>query len=326
MSEAPQPQAILRGRVLALLRWLAAIALLALLFHFIPFVPLKTALSKVPPASLLAVLLLYVLALLIATLKWHMIVGAAGAALPLAASAQCFASGLFGDLFLPSVIGGDLARLAVGISRSPRPAAMVTGNVADRLLDASAQLSLVSLGFVLLPSALPAELEVPARKILLLSAAGGLFLLALLLLLHRPLLRGRSRRFRRRLAAVRHASGSVARRPRLLLAGFLLGLLIQSSYILLTFYLSGLCGLALPLRVWFFAWPLAKFAALLPVTQGGIGVRETAFLLLLVPFGASAAAVLATGIVWEGVIIAGGLFAGLCAFTLKTLGPGPRRR
>ena len=321
MSEPTQPRTILHGGVPALLRWLVAIALLALLFHFIPFAPLKTALSRVPLSRLLAVLLLYVLALLAATLKWHMIVGAAGAALPLATSAQCFASGLFGDLFLPSVIGGDIARLAVGISRSPRPAAVVTGNVADRLLDASAQLSLVLLGFVLLPSALPAALEIPARKFLFFSASGGLFLLALLLLLRRPLFGGRSRRFRRRLAGVRHALGSVARRPLLLVAGFLGGLAIQSSYILLTFYLSGLCGLALPLGVWFFAWPLAKFAALLPITQGGIGVRETAFLLLLVPFGASAPAVLATGIVWEGVIIAGGLFAGLSAFLLKTLEP-----
>jgi len=326
MSEAAQPQTIFRRPLFVLLRWLAALLLLALLFHFIPFAPLRTALSRVPPSRFVIVLLLYFLALTVAIAKWHLVVNAAGAALPFSASTQCFASGLFGDLFLPSVIGGDIARLAVGISRSARPAAVVTGNVADRLLDAGAQISLVLAGFILLPSALPAALQIPARRILLFLAAGVLLALGLLFFLHRPLLQGRSRRFRRGLAQVRHSLRSVSRRPRLLLAGFLLGLAIQSSYILLTFYVSHSCGLELPLRVWFFAWPLAKFAALLPITQGGIGVRETAFVVLLVPFGAPAALVLATGIVWEGVILAGGLSAGLAAFLLRTLEPPRTRR
>jgi uncharacterized membrane protein YbhN (UPF0104 family) len=67
------------------------------------------------------------------------------------------------------------------------------------------------------------------------------------------------------------------------------------------------------LRVWLFAWPLAKLAALLPLTQGGIGVREAALVALLAPFGAAGTLVLAAGLVWEGVIVAGGLIAGLAA-------------
>jgi glycosyltransferase 2 family protein len=35
-----------------------------------------------------------------------------------------------------------------------------------------------------------------------------------------------------------------------------------------------------------FAWPLAKIAAVVPITQGGIGVREAALVVLLAPFGA----------------------------------------
>src|SRR5216683_1771271 len=65
------------------------------------------------------------------------------------------------------------------------------------------------------------------------------------------------------------------------------------------------------------AWPLAKIAAVMPITQGGIGVREAALVVLLAPFGAPASQVLATGIVWEGVIITAGLLAGLTAFLLR---------
>jgi len=38
-----------------------------------------------------------------------------------------------------------------------------------------------------------------------------------------------------------------------------------------------------PLYVWLFAWPLGRISVLLPVTQGGIGVREAA----LAAFGAA---------------------------------------
>jgi uncharacterized membrane protein YbhN (UPF0104 family) len=149
------------------------------------------------------------------------------------------------------------------------------------------------------------------------GAAVAAIVLLLALILHRPLLRGHSIRFRRRLAQIRHAIRSISRHPHRLVFGWLLGTSVQGTYILLTALVGISCGLVLPLRVWLFAWPLAKMAAVLPITQGGIGVREAALVVLLAPFGAPAARVLATGIVWEGVIIAGGLLAGLTALLLR---------
>ena len=309
-----------------MLRWAAAFAILALLFHVFPMAQLRDALSRVPLTRFLAVLLIYLVALTGGITKWHVVVNSAGAQLNFAASAQCYTSGLFGALFLPSIIGGDVARLAVGISRSPHPAAVITGNVADRFLDVAAQLTLVSFGFILLPGSLPVALQAPARHLLFAGAAVAAIVLLLALILHRPLLRGHSIRFRRRLAQIRHAIRSISRHPHRLLFGWLLGTSVQGTYILLTALLAISCGLALPLRVWLFAWPLAKMAAVLPITQGGIGVREAALVLLLAPFGAPAARVLATGIVWEGVIIAGGLLAGLTALLLRRAETNSNRR
>jgi uncharacterized membrane protein YbhN (UPF0104 family) len=101
-----------------------------------------------------------------------------------------------------------------------------------------------------------------------------------------------------------------------LLLGWILGTAIQTAFLVLTAKLAVACGLQLPLRDWFFAWPLAKLAAVLPLTQGGIGVREAALVGLLSPFGAAPHLVLAAGLVWEAVVISGGLIAGLVAFVL----------
>jgi uncharacterized membrane protein YbhN (UPF0104 family) len=194
---------------------------------------------------------------------------------------------------------------------------VITGNVADRFLDVAAQLTLVSLGLMLLPGSLPVPLQAPAKRVLLAGVLAAAILFGLVVALHRPLLRGRSIRFRRRLAQLRHAIRAVSRRPWRLVFGWLLGTSVQGTYVLLTALLGITCGLDLPLRVWLFAWPLAKIAAVMPITQGGIGVREAALVVLLAPFGAPASQVLATGIVWEGVIITAGLLAGLTAFLLR---------
>lgn len=306
-----------RAWAITLLRWFAAIAVLALLFHFLPFAPLRAALARVPPLRFVFILVLYMAAHAVGILKWRMVVNAAGAKLDFSTSAQCYLGGLFGTLFLPSIIGGDVVRLAVGLRRSPRPAAVLAGNVADRFLDVAAQAGLVLLGLALLPGSVSSEFAPSVRKALLVFALLALLALALGILIYRPLLRGRSVRFRRKLARLRHAMRSVRGRPHILGIGWLLGTFIQFSFVFLTALLAISCGLLLPLRVWLFAWPLAKIAALLPLTQGGIGVREAALVALLVPFGAPAPLTLASGLIWEGIIIAGGLLAGALAFLLR---------
>jgi glycosyltransferase 2 family protein len=317
MTADPLPKKSSRGWIFLVLRWAAALLILGILFYLLPLVPLRSALARVPLTLFIAVLLIYLVAVTGGITKWHTVVNAAGAQLSFAASAECYTSGLFGALFLPSIIGGDVARLAVGISRSPRPAAVITGNLADRFLDVAAQLTLVSLGLILLPGSLPTPLEKPAKSVLFAGLLAAVILAGLVAALRRPLLRRRSIRIRRRLAQLRHAIRAVSRRPWRLVFGWLLGTSVQGTYVVLTALLGIACGLNLPLRVWLFAWPLAKIAAVMPITQGGIGVREVAMVILLAPFGALAPQVLATGIVWEGEIITAGLLAGLTAFLLR---------
>lgn len=312
-----------RGRFLITLRWLAAAAVIGVLLHFLPLHLLAEAIRRVPVTTFLLILLGYLCAHALGIAKWRMVVNAAGAQLDFRTSAQCYAGGLFGTLFLPSIIGGDVVRLAVGLRRSPNPAGVLAGNVVDRFVDVAAQGGLVLVGIVLLPGALPASLQSQAKKTLLFLAAGFAILVFLTLLLYRPLFGGRSIRFRRRLARLRHALRSVSGAPHVLLFAWMMGTAVQTTFLVLTARLAEACGLVLPLRDWFFAWPLAKLAAVLPLTQGGIGIREAALVGLLSPFGAAAHLVLAAGLVWEAVVISGGLCSGLVAFLLGESGQAP---
>jgi uncharacterized membrane protein YbhN (UPF0104 family) len=305
-----------RGRLLIIFRWLAAAAVIGVLLHFLPLHLLAEAIRRVPIAMFLAILLGYLCAHAVGIAKWRMVVNSAGGQLDFRTSAQCYTGGLFGTLFLPSIIGGDVVRLAVGLRRSPNPAAVLAGNVADRFIDVAAQGGLVLVGLLLLPGSLPASLQGQARKAAFYLGAVFLVLIFATLVLYRPLLGGRSFHFRRRLARLRHALRSVSGAPQILLGAWLMGTAIQTAFLLLTAKLAEFCGLVLPLRDWFFAWPLAKLAAVLPLTQGGIGVREAALVGLLSPFGAAPHLVLAAGLVWEAIVISGGLVSGFAAFLL----------
>lgn len=315
-----------RSWVIVALRWLAALGVLSVLVHFLPLHLLGQAIARVPWTRLFLILTAYLLVHAVGIAKWRMVVNAAGARVDFLTSAQCYTGGLFATLFLPSIIGGDVVRLAVGLRRSPNPAAVLAGNVTDRFLDMCAQAGLVLLGLVLLPGSLANTLGHEMRRGLFVAVAVLAVAVLLLGVLSKLLLRGRSVRFRRRLARLRHALRSGWQRPHILILGWLLGSAIQFSFLVMTALIAKSCGLpptVVPLRVWLFAWPLAKIAALLPLTQGGIGVREAALVGLLSPFGAPAHLVLATGLVWEGVVIAGGLIAGLTAFVLRSNTPLP---
>src|SRR5437879_12928357 len=116
--------------------------ILGVLLYLLPLAPLRNALSRVALTRFMAVLLIYLLVLAGGIAKWHTVVNSAGAQLGFACSVECYTSGLFGALFLPSIIGGEFARLAVGISHRARPPAGLTGNVADRFRVAAGEVRL----------------------------------------------------------------------------------------------------------------------------------------------------------------------------------------
>src|SRR5260370_7294972 len=106
------------GRLLIVLRWLAAAAVIGVLLRFLPLHLLAEAIRRVPVATFLAIVLGYLCAHTVGIAKWRMVVNAAGAQLDFRTSAQCYAGGLFATLFLPSFIARAVVRLPVHLPRT----------------------------------------------------------------------------------------------------------------------------------------------------------------------------------------------------------------
>jgi uncharacterized membrane protein YbhN (UPF0104 family) len=295
------------------LRLLASAVILGLLFALLPFHALVDALRRMPSWAWVVAVGAYLGLHLIGVAKWRMLIGASGARLSSAEAVRCYYTGLFANTFLPSLVGGDIVRAGLAIRLSGSTSGVLLGSLVDRMQDVIGLAALAGIGMLLLPSALDEQ----SRGVFLalgLGLAAFVALVSALVVLLPP--RRIPMRIRRRMVRPRRAFRALAGRPGHLAAAFLLGMLLQTLQVVLNAWLGLLIGIHVSAVVWLFVWPLAKIASLLPVTQGGLGVREAANVALFAPFGVPGVAALAVSLVFQAIIISGGLVGGALALVV----------
>lgn len=286
---------------------------LALLLTFVPFKQVWSAIKSIPPSLSWGLLGVYMVLHLLGVAKWRLLINVAGANVTFAQAVRCYYGGLFGNVFLPSLVGGDLVRAGMAFAVSRSRAAIVLGSLIDRTEDVVGLGGVAAMGALLLPRSLDPQ----SRKVF--WAFGGALAVAGVLGLG-TLFAIPARKFpfkvRRIMVKLRRAGRSMYGRPGRVLLCLCLGVILQVCQVAINFWLGVACGLHVAFGVWLFAWPLAKVSALLPVTQGGIGVREVALIGLLAPFGAPSVLTAAAGLVFEAITTIGGLMAGILAFLI----------
>lgn len=288
-------------------RLLVSAGMIAALFVFLPASGILSAMRQVSPRLVGAVLLGFLAGHVLAAIKWRLLLSACGLTTKAGRVLRAHGAGLFANLCLPSLVGGDLLRTALAARPSGRIEVALVGTMADRLLDTMALGLLVAAAALFLPGSLTdtaAGVLVPVVALLLLAG-----LVAATLLFLEPGWLPTS--LRERLAAARGALRALVGRPFVATTALLIALLVQAGFVALNIGLGRAVGLSLPLAAWFFLWPLAKLAALAPISLGGIGVREVAFAALVAPFGATPTLAVGQSLLWEVVLIAGGLGGGL---------------
>jgi glycosyltransferase 2 family protein len=291
-------------------RWIrpfVSFGLLALLLWFLPWDQVREAFGRLPLLAWGGVLMGFLLGHRLGVEKWRMLVNAGRATLNRADAVRCYAAGLFTNMCLPSIVGGDVLRAALATKATGRPEAAVLGGLADRVSDTIALLMLLFAGGALAHSVLPGWGKQAVVYALVLTVVVSGILLPLML--RRPLKRWPAR-IRRPAGRALVALRRLVRQPRVGAAAFVLSIIIQSSFVLLNAWMAHGIGVNIPLVAWFLVWPLSKLAALVPVTLGGLGVREATLAALLVPFGVTPALGVVTALLWQTVLITGGLLSG----------------
>ena len=147
---------------------------------------------------------------LLGVVKWRLTLHLSNARLTFAQALRCYYAGLFGTVFLPSVVGGDVVRMGLAFRIERNRAGVLLGSLVDRLLDTISLAVVAGIGVLLLPGALDPRHRraFVALAVVFTLACGALFLLLRTLPWRRlPF------KLRRALVKIRLAWRSMASRP-----------------------------------------------------------------------------------------------------------------
>jgi uncharacterized membrane protein YbhN (UPF0104 family) len=244
--------------------------------------------------------------LVVSAIRWKVLLRAAGVPMPLASAVRLYFVSFFFNFLLPTSVGGDVVRAMGASARAPLP--VVAGTIlVERFL-----------GFgCLLVIGLAASLLVPslatARGALLAAtgafAAGGLVLALAPLPEARP--GGLPGRVLGGLRSTALEFRSFGFHPRALVAGTLLSLVWQGALVLANVLLSdGLGGVA-SLRTLAAVVPVVQAVTMIPVSFGGLGLREMGYEFFFASAGLDPAHGVALGACFLGVSVALAVKGGL---------------
>ena len=241
--------------------------------------------------------------------KWRLLAVPLGFDQPLRAFTLYYLAGMYLNLFAPSTVVGDLGRgvLLAGNGGGIGPA--LQSVLADRVSGLVMLLWVSAAGFMLFgPTVLPAALCYGTIAAAFLSVAGWWVLPRVIGRLFSPWhrLRWLVEQF---LLPYQTETGVLGRACGLAIVCHLCQLSLQVL-------LAHALGLAVPVWYLLLFIPLVHILSALPLSLGGVGVREGGYVVFLALIGIGRDEALAFGLLWSALVLGSGLVGGLVLLLL----------
>lgn len=250
-------------------------------------------LRSIDPALLAGGLIVFLTSSLLGALQWHILLGAGGVELPVLRTVRLYFVGLFFNNFLPANVGGDAVKIFDVVKDGNDPHKVFAITLLDRVFGITGLCLLaVVTSFFLLPSGTVDNMLVYIAVFLMPVAAVAL------LSFNRRL----SRKIREfssgirlwglgeRIGLVLTHMGSLRNLKKLFGKVLFLSLLIQVLRIVTHIFVGKALGLELAVSDYlhFFIFiPLLGLVMILPISINGLGVRESAGIVLFTQIGIS---------------------------------------
>jgi len=284
MSAPKTPASLGRLRRLLASAWLriaVTAALLAIVAAQVDWVTMAGRLHDGHLEDFVAAVALLSLALAVGIWRWQLLLRACGIRLTAARCIRVYALSTFSGAFLPTTVGGDVAR-ALLVARRGKPLARAAPPVVmDRVAGLVGLVALAWIALALSREAVPAG----ARTFLVVVTLAMLVALLAVGTVRasgagaiRRLIPARARAVAEELLSV---LGGYSRSPRLILAVVLLSIAFQALVALQIVMLAHAINVELPFGTAAVALALVTVVTLLPISIGGFGVREGTYVVLL---------------------------------------------
>src|ERR1700722_1612322 len=315
MAERPEDsiaEAVPRQNPLAAfgLRAVLGIAVVAILIGHYDARPVFRALARERIGYFVAAIALYLASQVMSAWRWQLLARLNSIAGPFREYLAYYFVGVFTNLFVPGLVGGDAARALYLGRRHDRLGESTASVLADRGIGLIALFWFAAGGALTLRS-----VELPASIVHVTVTIGAA---AFAGWLTSPLIARLAGHLGGRLARLTAPFLCYLRRPIAIVPAIVLSLILQASLAVCQFILARGLGLGISLATFMLCVPIANVFASLPITLNGLGVREAAYLVLFSRAGLSKADTIALGLLWFASTMIGGL-SGIIAFVTTKL-------
>ncbi len=229
-----------------------------------------------PAPALLAV------ALYFGGVRWSILLPYFGIRLKASKAFLYYLIGSFYGNALPGVIGGDAVRIGICGVTEKKPVADITASVlVERVWGVLALLAMGTMAIIMIPVSLRSALG-PSVVILVPVMAGvslfilfgGYLILGVVLVTRVEHISGRSKKIAETILRVIGYTRKIP--PASMTAVFLLSAFFQFADIMASFLLAKAINIDVPFTLFFAIFPIVYIVTALPISLGGLGVREGA--------------------------------------------------
>ena len=293
---------LLRGpRVRWLLRVLVSVGIVVYILVDVDLGDLGRALAAVDLGPLTGALALFLVGQVLSTYKWSLLGRSVGFGQPVGEYARFYFIGMFFNLFGPSTIGGDVVR-ALYLGEGRRPGLAVNSVVFDRVSGLAVLMALGAVALLAFPGyGLPWPLTAA------IVAGGAALVMGWWVSPRLVRLLPESNQFRRQ---VENELEPFWRDRPLLARVALVSLVFHLTQVLVQYVLVRAAGGALPLSYCLIYHPVISVMMALPVSVGGLGVREGGYLYFLTRMNIDDSIAVTVGLLWFALTAISGFLGG----------------
>jgi uncharacterized protein (TIRG00374 family) len=300
------------------IRWLkplVSLVLYAAIFYVTDVSAIGARLAAARVDLVAACVLLYAVGQVLSAWRWRLLLQPVGLEVPLRRMVGFYFIGMFFNLFLPTIVGGDVVK-AVLLSRETRAPARATVSVfMERDVGLLALLAVASIAAWWAPDVAIGGLSLHALTLLL--SAGfvavnlALFRPDVYALTDRLIARTALARMRGRAASLYESMTPYRTAYGVLAAALVLSLAFQAVVIAVVFFAARALSSEFPLSAVAVFVPLISLAGMIPVSLNGLGVREALYILLFGRIGVSSETAVSVALLYLAVTFLASLPGGV---------------
>jgi len=280
---------LLKKRLLSTLRILISVAFLSYLFWLLDLKRLTDLFSSIDKRLIIIAPFLILAGLMASAIRWKYLLESLHTCQSIARLYGYYLIGVFYSILLPGAIGGDVIRIGICSSETKSSITRITASV---LMERTCGVAVLFIAASLFVFTLPQKMISDFGSLMIIGLPSITAIMIIISLSAYFLTRKYKYIFMRKEHTNRWISKLVqlidlaTEMPiHIIIITFVLTALFQASDILTTFIISKALNINIPLSLFFAIMPVVYVATILPISIGGLGVREGVFVYLLSKIG-----------------------------------------